>query len=267
MIATTTTSNTENMGRTAREIAEVQRDSYEAFTENLAATQRRSIELANGGLQFVRLQEDNARAAQEWFVGGVRLLERQRRNTQFVQGWMGEAIEAVREQSEHNVRTAETFARGVSKQQESLQALSQGWVGAYREFFSPLAYVQEGMKTFQRATQQGLEATQQIARQGLQATEQVTRQGLRVAEEATEQTEQVLRQTEKATRQAELKAAVLGALKSANYDELTVDEISEKLDGLSTEQLKQVREYEKQNKDRETLIEQIDRKIRAQKNS
>ena len=44
-----TTRNTENMGRTAREMADVQRDSYEAFTENLAAAQRRSIELANGG--------------------------------------------------------------------------------------------------------------------------------------------------------------------------------------------------------------------------
>ena len=174
MIATTTTSNTEKMGRTAREMAEVQRDSYEAFTENLAAAQRRSIELANGGLQFVRLQEDNVRAAQEWFANGVRLLERQRRNAQFVQGWMGEAIEAVREQSEHNVRTAEAFARGISKQQEGLQALSQGWVGAYREFFSPLAYVQEGVRAFQRATQQGLEAT--------------------------DQTEQVLRQSEEATR-------------------------------------------------------------------
>ncbi|HEY0128307.1 MAG TPA: hypothetical protein VGB40_04000 [Rubrobacteraceae bacterium] len=168
------TRNTEIMGRTAREMAEVQRDSYEAFTENLAAAQRRSIELANGGLQFVRLQEDNARAAQEWFANGVRLLERQRRNTQFVQGWMGEAIEAVREQSENNVRTAEAFARGISKQQEGLQALSQGWVGAYREFFSPLAYVQEGVRAFQRATQQGLEAT--------------------------DQTEQVLRQSEEATR-------------------------------------------------------------------
>jgi hypothetical protein len=173
----------------------------------------------------------------------------------------------VREQTEHNVRTAEAFARNASKQQESFRALSQGWVGAYRDFFSPFSYAQQGMKTFQRATQQGLEATQQIARQGLEATEQVTRQGLRVAEEATEQTEQVLRQTEKATYQAELKAAVLGALKSANYDELTVDEISEKLDGLSTEQLEQVREYEQQNKDRETLIGQIDRKIRAKKNS
>ena len=169
MIATTTTSNTENMGRTAREMAEVQRDSYEAFTENLAATQRRSIGLVNGGLQFVRLQEDNVRAAQEWFVGGVRLLERQRRSTQFVQGWMGEAIEAVREQSEHNVRTAEAFARGISKHQEGLQAISQGWVGAYREFFSPLAYVQEGMKTFQRATQQGWRPPSRPSRSSVRA--------------------------------------------------------------------------------------------------
>jgi hypothetical protein len=37
----------------------------------------------------------------------------------------------------------------------------------------------------------------------------------------------------------------LGALKSVNYDELTVDEIFKRLDGLSTERLKQVREYER----------------------
>ena len=101
----------------------------------------------------MRLQEDNARATQEWFVGGVRLLELQRRNAEFVQGWTGEALEAVREQSEHNVRTAEAFARGISKQQqEGLRSLSQGWVGAYRDFFSPLFYVQEGVRSFQRAT-------------------------------------------------------------------------------------------------------------------
>ena len=44
---------------------------------------------------------------------------------------------------------------------------------------------------------------------------------------------------------------------------MTVAEISKRLDGLSAEQLRKVREYEKQNKNRETLIEQIDRKIRA----
>ena len=46
-------------------------------------------------------------------------------------------------------------------------------------------------------------------------------------------------------------------MKTANYDELTVDEISKRLNGLSTEELRKVREYEKRNKNRETLIEQI----------
>ena len=263
----TTAMNIEKTARTAREMAEAQRDSFEAVAENFAAAQRRGMGLAEGGLEFVRLQEENARAAQEFFANGVRLLQLQQKNAKFVQGWMGEALEVVREQTEQNVRTAEVFARGVSRQQESVRALTQGWVGAYRDFFSPFAYVEQGLRTLQRATQQGLEATEQVARQGLRATEQATRQNLRVAEEATERTEDVLRQTEKATREAELRTAVMGALGTANYDELSVAEVSRRIEGLPTEQLKKVREFEKNHKNRETLIEQIDRKIRANENS
>ena len=113
-----TTRNIEKTTRTAREIAQVQRDSYEALAENFAAAQRRTIGLAQGGLEFMRLQEQNARAAQEWFANGVRLIELQQRNAEFVQGWTGEAVEALREQAEHNGKTAEAFARSVNKQQE-----------------------------------------------------------------------------------------------------------------------------------------------------
>jgi hypothetical protein len=254
--------NIDKTARTARQMAEAQRDSFEAIAENFSAAQRRSMGIAEGGLQFMRLQEDNARAAQEFFANGVRLLKLQQRNAQFVQGWMGEAVEVVREQTEHNVRTAETFARTVSRQREGFRALGQGWVGAYRDFFSPFSYIQEGMRTFQRATEQGLEATEQVARQGLRASEEATRQGLRVAEEATEQTDKVLRQTEKVTREAELRTAVLAALKITDYEGLSVEEVSKRIEGLPTEQLKKVREFEKNNKNRETLIEQIDRKIR-----
>jgi len=250
-----TTRNIEKTTRTARQMAEVQRDSYQALAENLAAAQRRSMGLAEDGLKFMRLQEESARAAREWFAGGVKLLQLQQRNAEFVQGWTGDAVEALREQTEQNVRTAEAFVRSASKQQEAFGALTRTWAGTYRDFFSPFAYFREGVRT-----------SQQAARQGLEATEQVARQGLRVAEEATEQTEEILRHTEKATKEAELKAAVLSALKTTDYDELSVAEISRRLDGLSTEQLRKVREYEKHNKNRETLIEQIDRKIRA-KNS
>jgi hypothetical protein len=49
----------------------------------------------------------------------------------------------------------------------------------------------------------------------------------------------------------------------ANYDELNVGEISKHLDRLSAAEIREVREYEKRNKNRETLIEQFDRKLKA----
>jgi hypothetical protein len=267
----TTANNIDKTARTAREMAEAQHDSFEALADNFAAAQRRGIGLANEGLEFMKLQEDNARAAQEWFANGVKLLQLQGRNAEFVQDWVGEAAEVLRKQTEQNVRTAEAIARSVSRQQEGFRALTQGWVGAYGDFFfSPFALGQQGMRAFQRTTRQGLEATEEAARQGLRATEQVTEQGLRVAEDAAEQTaeqtEEVLRQTEKATHEAELRTAVFGALQTADYDGLTVAEISERLDGLTVHQLEQVSELEKNNKNRETLVAQIDRKIRV-KNS
>src|SRR5829696_290731 len=244
-------------------MAEAQRDSFEALAENFASAQRRSMGLAEGGLEFVKLQEENARGAQEFFANGVKLLQLQGRNAEFVQSWTEDAVEVLREQAEHNARTAEAFARAVSRQQESFRTLTQGWVGAYTDFFSPFAYVRQGMRAFQQPTQEGLEATEQVARQGLRVAEETTKQGLRVAEDTAERTDKVLRQTEKATREAELRTAVFSALGTTDYDELSVDEVSRRIDGLPDEQLKKVREFEKNNKNRETLIAHIDRKIRA----
>ena len=47
------------------------------------------------------------------------------------------------------------------------------------------------------------------------------------------------------------------------YDELTVDELSARLDGLSSEDLREVRDYEERTKNRETILEQLDRRIRS----
>src|SRR5215211_1785190 len=49
----------------------------------------------------------------------------------------------------------------------------------------------------------------------------------------------------------------------AGYDELNVEEIKNRLDGLTAAQIREIREYEKRNKDRETLIEELDRKLKA----
>jgi hypothetical protein len=54
-----------------------------------------------------------------------------------------------------------------------------------------------------------------------------------------------------------------GAFPIPNYGELNVEEVKGMLDGLTAAQLREVREYEKRNKNRETLIVELDRKLKA----
>ena len=54
-----------------------------------------------------------------------------------------------------------------------------------------------------------------------------------------------------------------GGFPIPGYDELNVGEISSRLDNFSAAQIRELREYEKRNKNRESLIEQFDRKLRA----
>jgi hypothetical protein len=49
----------------------------------------------------------------------------------------------------------------------------------------------------------------------------------------------------------------------ANYDEKNVDEISARLDGLSAEQIRHLKDYEKAHKNRQSLIERFDSKLRT----
>jgi hypothetical protein len=71
------------------------------------------------------------------------------------------------------------------------------------------------------------------------------------------------------TREAE-KSASSGVTTSANwgfpiasYDELSVEEISGRLDTLTEAQIKQVRDYERRTKNRKSLMEQFDRKLKV----
>jgi hypothetical protein len=169
-------------------------------------------------------------------------------------------------------RTTELWIEGLRKQADLSQEMAQGFfekaeeqahathdfLGQWNKAFA--GYPLMGFP-FVRMAQRTLRTTQEATQQSLQATQQVAHQGLRLAEEATEQTEEAIRQTEKATRKAELQAAVLGALRTEDYNELTVAEISNKLDDLSVEDLKKIREYEKRNKNRSTLIEEIDHRL------
>ncbi len=66
-----------------------------------------------------------------------------------------------------------------------------------------------------------------------------------------------------ATVEGAERAAEAAIFPIEGYDEMNVEEVSERLDGLSVEELQLVRDYEELNKKRETLLEKMDRKIRA----
>jgi hypothetical protein len=58
-------------------------------------------------------------------------------------------------------------------------------------------------------------------------------------------------------------ASVNGGFPIAGYDQLSVEEITDRLEGLSEAQIKQVRDHERRTKNRKSLMEQFDRKLKA----
>jgi hypothetical protein len=71
-------------------------------------------------------------------------------------------------------------------------------------------------------------------------------------------TDRVLREVDRARR-----AAGLGSsFPIANYDDLTAAQISERLDGLSAADLRRVRDYEKRNANRKSVLGAIERRLR-----
>jgi hypothetical protein len=69
--------------------------------------------------------------------------------------------------------------------------------------------------------------------------------------------DRILREVDRARR-----AAGLGsAFPISGYDDLTAAQVAERLDGLSTAQLRQVREHERRNANRKSVLTAIERKL------
>jgi hypothetical protein len=81
-------------------------------------------------------------------------------------------------------------------------------------------------------------------------------------------TQRTARDTQKAAaeetaRVIETTAPTNGSLPIAGYDEKSVGEITARLNTLTVDQLERLKDYERRNKNRETLIREIERRIKA----
>ena len=68
---------------------------------------------------------------------------------------------------------------------------------------------------------------------------------------------------EETARAIKTTAPDVGSFPIIGYDEKNVREITERLDTLTEEQLRRVKDYEQRHKNRETVLHEIDRKIGA----
>jgi len=74
---------------------------------------------------------------------------------------------------------------------------------------------------------------------------------------------QTVREAQKSANRGVSPTSVNGGFPIAGYEELSVEMISRRLDTLSDAQIKQVRDHERRTKNRKSLMEQFDRKLRA----
>jgi arsenate reductase-like glutaredoxin family protein len=117
------------------------------------------------------------------------------------------------------------------QQQQMLQQTAQQW----------MEQAQQQQQTFQQQAQQQQQSFQQMAQEVLSTYTQLFSIPVSYAQEGLRTTQFPIE----------------------GYDELTVEEVAGRLGGLSAEELRVVRDYEERNKNRDTILEQLDRRIRG----
>lgn len=158
----------------------------------------------------------------------------------------------------------QTLAEQIQKQQQNSQQMTQEMMNTYMQLLNtPGSYLsgqaEQQQQTLQQTAQQWMEQAQkqqqtfqQQAQEQQQAFQQMTQEVLsnyaQLFNIPLSYAQEGLRSTQ---------------FPIENYDALTVEEISARVDGLSVDDLRVVRDHEEHNKKRETVLEQLDRRIRA----
>jgi len=161
----------------------------------------------------------------------------------------GQASESAERQQQRAQQFSELVSSSLEEQAEAGRANAQQLSEqAARQREAYAQFLNDAFARYRAGTEQAT----QSAQEGMRTLTETTTGLLGTATGAVGST------VEGAERAAE--AAVFPI---EGYDEMNVEEVSGRLDGLSVEELQLVRDYEELNKKRETLLERMDRKIRA----
>jgi hypothetical protein len=158
----------------------------------------------------------------------------------------------------------QSLAEQIERQQQNSQQMIQELMNTYMQLLNTPGSYLSGQAEQQ---QQSLQQTAQQWMEQAQQQRQTFQQQAKEQQQSFQQMTQEVLSTYSQLFNIPLSYAKEG-LRSAQfpiegYDELTVEEVSARLDALSIEDLREVRDYEERTKNRETVLEQLDRRIRA----
>jgi hypothetical protein len=181
--------------------------------------------MTEGRIDRVKQSPEGAR--QEWLgmlKGLAEQIQQQQTSQQMVQEMMDTYMQLL--------NTPGSYVSGqAEQQQQTLQQTAQQW----------MEQAQQQQQTFQQQAREQQQSFQQMTQEVLGSYSQLFNIPLSYAQEGL--------------RSAQFPIQ--------GYDELTVEEVSARLDALSTEDLREVRDHEERNKNRDTVLEQLDRRIRT----
>src|SRR5918999_1597836 len=158
----------------------------------------------------------------------------------------------------------QSLAEQIQRQQQTSQQMTQELMNTYMQLLNtPGSYLsgqaEQQQQTFQQTAQQWMEQAQQQRQTFQQQAQQQQQSFQQMTQEVLGSYSQLfnipLSYAKEGLRDAQFPIE--------GYDELNVEEVSARLDALSTEELREVREYEERTKNRETVLEQLDRRIRG----
>jgi hypothetical protein len=158
----------------------------------------------------------------------------------------------------------QSLAEQIQKQQQNSQQMIQELINTYMQLLNtPSSYLsgqaEQQQQTLQQTAQQWMEQAQQQQQTFQQQAQEQQQSFQQMTQEVLGSYSQLfnipLSYAKEGLRDARFPIE--------GYDELTVEEVSGRLDALSTEDLREVRDYEERNKNRESVLEQLDRKIRG----
>jgi len=158
----------------------------------------------------------------------------------------------------------QSLAEQIQKQQQYSQRMTQELMNTYMQLLNtPGSYLsgqaEQQQQTIQQTAQQWMEQAQQQQQSFQQQAQEQQQSFQQMTQEVMSGYSQLfnipLSYAKEGLRDAQFPIE--------GYDELTVEEVSARLGALSAEDLREVRDHEERNKNRDTILEQLDRRIRG----